>query len=77
MLKARFPIGTQYMVGSGKIKYECTVVDILKTYNNANELIAIRYTTAHVFCGQIVHNHNVLDTTIARNLLPEFQHLLK
>jgi hypothetical protein len=75
-LKARFPIGTQYLT-RGKRKDLCTVVDILKTYNNAGELVNIRYVTEHEFCGQMVRDRDVVDPTIAMNLTPEFQHLLK
>lgn len=75
-LTARFPIGTQYLT-RGKHKDLCTVVDILKTYNNAGDLVSIRYVTAHEFCGQVVTDSSVVDTTIAMGLTPEFQHLIK
>lgn len=74
-LIARFPIGTKYLT-RGKRKDLCTVVDILKTYNNAGELVSIRYVTAHDFCGQQVFDYDVVDTTIAMGLTPEYQHLL-
>jgi hypothetical protein len=74
--RARFPIGTQYLT-RGKRKDLCTVVDILKTYNNAGELVSIHCVTEHEFCGQMVKDYNVVDPTIAMNLIPEFQHLIK
>jgi hypothetical protein len=77
-LKARFPIGTKYIqrYRGGHTK-ECTVVDILRTYNSACELVKIRYVSTHPFMGQLVYDYDVVDTTIARNLTPEFQHLIK
>ena len=72
-LTPRFPIGTKFL-SSGKDV--CTVVDILKTYNNAGELVRIRYVAAHPFMGQDVYDYDVVDTTIAMRLLPEYQHLL-
>ncbi|MNK14374.1 hypothetical protein D3C87_324920 [compost metagenome] len=75
-LTARFPIGTQYLT-RGKRKDLCTVVDVLRTYNSAGELVSIRYVTTHDFCGQSVKDHDVVDTTIAMGLTPEYQHLLK
>lgn len=75
-LKARFPIGTQYMSG-GKHPKLCTVLNIWKTYNEAGNLVQIRYLTYHEFLGQRVINHDVIDTTIARGLTDEYKHLLK
>jgi hypothetical protein len=69
-LTARFPIGTQYL-SSGKRKDVCTVIDILKTYNSAGELVKIRYVATHLFMGQLVADYDVVDTTIARNLIKE------
>lgn len=72
----RFPIGTQ---GRLAMKHApvFTVVDQLTVTNSKGDIVAIRYITSHQFCGQTVLNHDVVDTTIARNLLPEFTHLLK
>ena len=71
----RFPIGTQY-TSRGGYRRVCTVVDQLTTTNNRGEVVAISYVTSHQFCGQTVTETGVIDTTIARNLLPEFAHLL-
>lgn len=72
----RFPIGTQYTTG-GKHPQVCTVVDHLTTTNSEGEVVARRYVATHQFCGQTVRDSDVVDTTIARGLTPEFSHLLK
>lgn len=72
----RFPIGTQYLSRRGKRQDLCTVVEQLTTMNSKGEIVATRYITAHQFCGQMVTESDVVDTTIARGLLPEFAHLL-
>lgn len=72
----RFPIGTKYATRE-KVSRVCTVTDQLTTTNAAGEVVRRTYVSAHEFCGQSVVNHDVVDTTIARGLLPEFQHLLK
>jgi len=68
-MKARFPIGTQYQRTYGKRKDLCTVEDIYYTYNSKNELIHIRYVASHLFLGQKIMEYDVVDTTIARNLI--------
>lgn len=64
----RFDIGTTYQT-RGKAPKNCTVVDVLKTYNSKGELVQIRYVAEHAFMGQIVTDHDVLDTTIAMGRL--------
>jgi hypothetical protein len=59
----KFAIGTKYNP-RGK-HYQCTVVDILKTYNSAGELVRIRYVSTHTFLGQTVMDTDVCETTIA------------
>ena len=59
----RFAIGTEYTT-RGKHPRECVVVDVLRTYNSANELVEVRYLTAHTFMGQTV-TERVCETTIA------------
>lgn len=66
MKQARFPIGTKY---KNRNKDICEVVDILKTYNNAGELVQIRYVSARQFLGQMLKDHDVLETTIAMNIV--------
>lgn len=65
---AKYPIGTQYLT-RGKNPKLCTVMDILKTYNSAGELVSTRYVSQHVFLGQVVTNNDVVETTIAMGLI--------
>lgn len=64
----RFEIGTQYM-SSGKHKRVCTVTDQLTVTNSKGEVIKRYYQSKHEFAGQAVYEHDVCDTTIARNLI--------
>mgnify|MGYP001167322660 CR=1 FL=1 len=68
-----WPIGTQYKT-RGKAPKLCTVTDILKTYNNAGELVKIRYVAQHEFCGQVVTDYYVVATTIARGHIEQPEH---
>lgn len=63
MMTTRFAIGTKFNT-RGKNPRLCTVVDILRTYNNADELVEIRYLATHEFCGQTI-TEKVVGTTIA------------
>lgn len=65
-----YPIGTKYQT-RGKVKRICTVVDILKTYNAAGELVKVRYVSEHEFCGQMVRDYDVVAVTIARGIISE------
>ena len=60
-----YPLGTIFMHN----KRECTVIDILRTYNINNELVSIRYVSAHNMLGQLVKNNDIVATTIARNFI--------
>ena len=62
-----FPIGTVFKT-RGKNPRVCTVVDILKTYNSANELVRIRYVATHTLMGKTVTDHDVCRTTIAMGI---------
>lgn len=64
----RFEIGQRFM-SNGKHPREMVISDILRTYNSANELVRIRYVAQHTFMGQIVTDHDVCETTIARRLI--------
>ena len=64
----RFAIGTTFK-SHGKHPKTLRVSDILRTYNAAGELVRIRYEAQHEFMGQIVTDHDVCETTIARNLV--------
>ena len=72
----RFPIGTQYKP-AGKYAKMTIVIDHLTLTNSKGEILRVSYLTQHEFLGQTITNHDVCDTTIARGLLPEYQHLLK
>ncbi len=73
----RFPIGTQYTTRTKHRTDVHTVVDQLTTTNARGDVVRRSYITEHQFCGQAVRDYDVSDTTIARNLNPEFEHLLK
>lgn len=61
---SNYPIGTVYRpVGKDHV---CTVVDILRTYNAAGELVRVRYVSEYEFCGQKLRDTDVVGTTIAR-----------
>lgn len=72
----RFPLGTQYLIKRNKSAQLCTVTDQLTVTNSRGDIVREYYTSVHDFCGQTVTNYEVLDTTIALNLTPEFKHLL-
>ena len=63
-----FAIGTKFKT-RGKFPKLCTVKDILRTYNSANELVSIRYVATHEFSGQTVIDNSVVATTIAMGLV--------
>lgn len=63
-------IGTKYQT-RGKRRDICTVIDILKTYNNAGELVQTRYVSEHTFMGQRVVDRDVVATTIKMGLISE------
>lgn len=71
----RFPIGTKYAT-RGRNRQVHTVTDQLTVTNSRGAVVAVRYVAEHQFCGQTVVDRDVVDTTIARGLLPEFEHLL-
>jgi hypothetical protein len=64
----RFPVGTQFY-STGKHPRLCTVTDIWRTYNQAGELVRLRYVATHEFMGQTLTDRDVLETTIARNIV--------
>ena len=63
-----FALGTLFFKG-GKHKMLCTVADIFKTYNSRGELVKTRYSAFHLFMGQIVTEHDIVETTIKRGLV--------
>lgn len=60
----RFAIGTKYTTRGANPRL-CTVVDVLRTYNSAGDLVRLRYVSTHEFLGQTLENGDVTDTTIA------------
>lgn len=66
----RFPLGTKYTPIGRKHKILCTVTDFLRTYNSAGELVGTCYVATHDFCGQVMRESDVCETTIARGLVP-------
>jgi len=68
----KFPIGTKYCP-RGRNSREHTVVDILRTFNSAGNLVAVHYVSTHDFAGQTLTSRNVIETTIAMGnpILPE------
>lgn len=70
MSPKHYPIGTRYWT-RGQHPRLCTVIDIWRTYNNANELVRVRYVTEHEIAGQTVTEHDVVATTIARGMFAE------
>ena len=68
-INIRFAIGQKFKT-RGKHPRICTITDILRTYNAADELVSIRYTATHDFCGQTVSETNICDATIAMGIMP-------
>ncbi len=60
----RFPIGTVYTTRS-KHPLDCTVTDVLDTYDSSGAFVRRRYVSTHQFCGQMVVDADVVETTIA------------
>lgn len=63
-IEQRFPIGTKFKRRT-KPQPVCTVVDVLRTYNNAGELVRLRYVATHELLGQTIKDCEVTDTAIA------------
>ena len=68
-MNEEYQIGTKFIPVGRKNNQVRTVVDILKTYNAKNELVSIRYVSAHEVMGQIVYDRDVSAVTIARGIL--------
>jgi hypothetical protein len=66
---AAYEIGTRYIPIGRNHAYPRTVIDILRTYNSANELVSVRYVATHMCAGQIVTETDVCGATIARGLI--------
>lgn len=68
MREPKFNIGQQYKT-RGKHPRVCTVIDIYTTYNYKGEIVKLRYVSQHEFCGQLVIDDDVLETTILRGMI--------
>jgi hypothetical protein len=66
----KFPIGTQFW-SSGKNKRLSTVVDVYTTVDSAGNIMNFRYVASHVFLGQTLFNYDVVEASIARNLVSQ------
>lgn len=70
MPEARFHIGQQFMT-RGRNPRLCTITDILRTFNAAEQLVQTRYVATHEFMGQTVTDRDVCETTIAMGALQD------
>lgn len=68
MREPKYSVGQQYKT-MGKNPRVCTVVDIHKTYNLAGEMVKLRYVSQHEFCGQVMIDSDVVETTITRGFI--------
>lgn len=62
-----YPIGTKFL-SSGKHKRLCEIEDIYKTYNEAGELVKVRYVASYEFLGRRILDHDVNDVTVAMGI---------
>lgn len=72
-MKARFPIGltfTKKRFPKAKELTEYTILNIHTTRNEAGNVVKIEYVVSHDFLGSRI-TEEMVDTTIARSLLPE------
>jgi hypothetical protein len=63
-----FAIGQKFMT-RGKHPRFCQVIDILRTFNHAGELVKITYVANHACMGQIVTDYDVCETTIRMGII--------
>ena len=63
----KYPIGTKFSTG-GKHPRLCVVSDYLTTRNLSGNVVKTEYTATHEFCGQIVAESGLCETTIARGI---------
>jgi hypothetical protein len=59
----RYPIGLKFKP-RGKHAQVHTITDILRTYNAAGELVAVRYVTEHTLAGHVITSRDICETTI-------------
>lgn len=68
--RVQHAIGTRFKT-RGKHPRDCTVVDVLRTFNSMSELVKVRYVATHEFAGQTVTDRDVVAVTIARGLVSD------
>ena len=64
--KPRFPVGTVYKPRNCG---ECTVCDILYTFNASGRLIKIRYEATFMHAGQLVKKYDIAEDRIEKFLV--------
>lgn len=68
MTSQRFQIGQQFKT-RGKAPRLCTIIDVLRTFNSAGDLVSLRYVATHEFMGQTVTDGDVCDATVAMGIV--------
>lgn len=63
-----YTIGTKFETHH-KPPTVATVVDILKTYNAAGELVRVRYVAQYERLGQLITDRDVVAVSIAKRIL--------
>ncbi len=63
-----YKIGLRFKRANRKADKFETIIDILKTTNNAGELVKIRYVASHELMGQVINDYDVTQATTARAL---------
>ena len=64
--KPRFPVGTIYKTRQG---CECTVCNILYTYDDTGKLIKVRYEATFMHAGQLVKKYDIHEDRIEKFLV--------
>lgn len=66
----RFPLGTQFKPVGRKHAKVCTVIDYWVTRNTVGDVVKERYVALHDSPLGPVTDYDVVETTIARGLIP-------
>jgi hypothetical protein len=64
--KPRFPVGTIYKPGT---RSECTVCNILYTFDDTGRLIKVRYEATFMHAGQLVKMYDIHEDRIKKYLV--------
>lgn len=67
-VQPNYGIGTVYRT-RGKNPRDCMVTDVLRTYDAFGNLVKVRYVSIHKCMGQMVTEHDVLETTIKMGVI--------